>query len=196
MRTAAETKRQVRAEMRARLKQIGSVPFRDGSSPALARLENEALWQRARSILGYWATGHEIDIWPALERARGLGKTVALPRYDRNNQLYGAAEAPYDLRDLARDAFGILEPPADSPRVAPNRLDFILVPGLAFDVMGRRLGRGKGFYDRLLAEVNGIKCGVALDEQIVDALPAEPHDVAMNIILTPTRWLIVPPAGS
>jgi 5-formyltetrahydrofolate cyclo-ligase len=69
-----------------------------------------------------------------------------------------------------------------------NQLDFLLVPGVAFDRSGRRLGRGKGFYDRLLAGVTGMKCGVAWDEQIVHELPAEPHDIAMDLMLTPSRW--------
>jgi 5-formyltetrahydrofolate cyclo-ligase len=64
-----------------------------------------------------------------------------------------------------------------------------LVPGVAFDVRGGRLGRGRGFYDRLLAGVSGAKCGVAFDEQIVDAVPAGPLDIRLNCILTPTRWI-------
>jgi 5-formyltetrahydrofolate cyclo-ligase len=69
-----------------------------------------------------------------------------------------------------------------------NRLDFALVPGLGFTTDGRRLGRGKGYYDRVLAQVRGFKCGVAFDQQIVDEIPAEPHDAQLDCILTPTRW--------
>ncbi|MEO7298989.1 MAG: 5-formyltetrahydrofolate cyclo-ligase, partial [Verrucomicrobiota bacterium] len=58
-----------------------------------------------------------------------------------------------------------------------------------FDLTGRRLGRGKGFYDRLLAEIPGTKCGVCFDEQIVEEIPTESHDVRMDYVLTPTRWL-------
>ena len=68
-----------------------------------------------------------------------------------------------------------------------NRLDLVLVPGVAFDLQGRRLGRGRGFYDRLLADVDGIKCGIAFDEQMVNEVPAGPPDVRLNFILTPTR---------
>jgi 5-formyltetrahydrofolate cyclo-ligase len=75
-----------------------------------------------------------------------------------------------------------------------NRLDLALVPGLAFDSGGRRIGRGKGFFDRLLVEVTGVKCGVGMDEQVLDEIPAETHDIAMNFIATPTRWLAVPSA--
>ncbi|HLP77584.1 MAG TPA: 5-formyltetrahydrofolate cyclo-ligase, partial [Candidatus Paceibacterota bacterium] len=73
--------------------------------------------------------------------------------------------------------------------VSLNQLDLVLVPGVAFDACGRRLGRGKGFYDRLLADTRGIKCGVAFDEQIVTGIPVEPHDVLVDCILTPTRWI-------
>ncbi|MBP9903534.1 MAG: 5-formyltetrahydrofolate cyclo-ligase, partial [Verrucomicrobia bacterium] len=70
-----------------------------------------------------------------------------------------------------------------------NRLDLVLVPGVAFDPRGGRLGRGQGYYDRLLAGVRGTKCGVAFDEQIVDAVPVGPLDIRLNCILTPTRWI-------
>jgi len=73
--------------------------------------------------------------------------------------------------------------------ISGNRLDLILVPGIAFDLRGRRLGRGKGYYDRWLPALRGKTCGVAFDEQIVDDIPLEPHDVVVNCILTPTRWI-------
>jgi 5-formyltetrahydrofolate cyclo-ligase len=60
---------------------------------------------------------------------------------------------------------------------------------VAFDLHGRRLGRGKGFYDRLLARTRGTKCGVAFDEQIVAKITVEPHDAQVNCLLTPTRWI-------
>jgi 5-formyltetrahydrofolate cyclo-ligase len=64
-----------------------------------------------------------------------------------------------------------------------------LVPGVVFDQEGRRLGRGKGFYDRLLPSVGGPLCGVAFDWQVLPAIPVEPHDHVLNYILTPSRWL-------
>jgi len=64
----------------------------------------------------------------------------------------------------------------------------IVAPGIAFDLRGRRLGRGKGFYDRLLANAAGVKCGICFDEQLLAEIPVEPHDVALDFIATPTRW--------
>jgi 5-formyltetrahydrofolate cyclo-ligase len=72
-------------------------------------------------------------------------------------------------------------------------VDLILVPGLAFDLRGRRLGRGKGYYDQLLRGLRGITCGVAFDQQIVAEIPVEPHDVRVNCVLTPTRWIQLEP---
>ena len=89
--------------------------------------------------------------------------------------------------------FGVREPGADCPLISLNQLDLILVPGVTFDLTGHRLGRGKGFYDRLLAGFCGHKCGVAFEAQIVAAVPAEPHDVLVNSILTPTRWHLCRP---
>ncbi len=97
------------------------------------------------------------------------------------------------ITDLSKNIrvgeFGIREPVADCAQISLNLLDLILVPGVAFDLHGWRLGRGKGFYDRLLAAVRGFTCGVAFDEQIVAQIPVESHDVHVNCILTPTRWL-------
>jgi 5-formyltetrahydrofolate cyclo-ligase len=89
---------------------------------------------------------------------------------------------------LGTGKFGVREPVASCEKIVLKHLDLILVPGLAFGLDGHRLGRGKGFYDRLLAVLHGPACGVAFDEQIVSVLPVEPHDLRLNCILTPTRW--------
>jgi 5-formyltetrahydrofolate cyclo-ligase len=62
-----------------------------------------------------------------------------------------------------------------------------LVPGVAFDVHGHRLGRGRGFYDRILAQASGIRCGVAYDFQLLEQIPTEAHDALMNFVMTPSR---------
>jgi 5-formyltetrahydrofolate cyclo-ligase len=90
------------------------------------------------------------------------------------------------LADLRTGAFGILEPSADAPVAEPTALELILVPGLLFDRSGGRLGRGRGLYDRLLAEVGPTctKVGVSREERVVASLPLEPHDVRMDALVT------------
>ena len=189
-------KRELRAEVRRRLASLDSAQIQTASAQAVRQLLSDPRWHDAQAILAYSPIGHELNLWPAFDTARALGKKIALPRFDAHSGTYCAAVIPDDKGALAQAAFGILEPPPSAPCIPLNRLDFAVVPGLAFDPWGRRLGRGKGFYDRLLVQVNGIKCGVALDQQIVEELPAEPHDIVMNLILTPTRWLFMPPGAS
>ena len=81
------------------------------------------------------------------------------------------------------------EPAATCEEIPLNKFDLMLVPGVAFDLSGNRLGRGQGFYDRILAEASGIKCGVAHDFQLLEKIPAEPHDAKVDFIFTPSRGL-------
>ncbi|HEY0551695.1 MAG TPA: 5-formyltetrahydrofolate cyclo-ligase [Verrucomicrobiae bacterium] len=150
-------------------------------------LRHQLAWREANSILGFAPLSDEPDMMPLLEESWASNKRVALPRYDADSSVYAAC-AVSTRNEISPGNFGLLEPVAGCPVVPLNQLDFILVPGVAFDLAGRRLGRGKGFYDRLLAGVHGHKCGVAFDAQIVAHLPEEPHDIRVDSILTPTRW--------
>jgi 5-formyltetrahydrofolate cyclo-ligase len=130
----------------------------------------------------------EIDITPLLSQALHDGKQVALLRFEPLSSRYLPASIDR-LDELLPGKFGILEPPPNAPTVSLNQLDLAFVPGIAFDRCGHRLGRGQGHYDQLLAEFRGVKCGVAFDAQIVEEIPVEAHDVLMDYVLTPTRWL-------
>jgi 5-formyltetrahydrofolate cyclo-ligase len=156
-------------------------------------LLSQSVWAQAKSVLCFAPMADEPNVWPIIEDALHAKRAVALPRYDKLRSTYEAARITARITarsQCVRGAFGALEPSADCPAVSLNQLDLILVPAVAFDFAGRRLGRGKGFYDRLLAEVRGHKCGVCFDEQIVTELPEEPHDVRVNSIVTPTRWQV------
>jgi len=184
-----ENKAELRRSIRASLKAMTPDQRATASVQACALLEQQTVWKKAKLIFFYAPMPEELDIWPLLSDSLAAGKTVALPRFDSATQRYVACQVMDIARDLGYGKFGIREPGGDCIAVPPNRLDLVLVPGVAFDVHGRRLGRGKGFYDQLLATVRGRTCGVAFDEQIVDAIPVEPHDVHLNCILTPTRWI-------
>ncbi len=152
-------------------------------------LEEQALWKQAQSVLFFAPLPEELDVWPLLAKAISLGKAVALPRFVAEEKTYVACEVRHLTRDVRVGYFGIREPAERCAPVSSNRVDLILVPGVAFDLHGRRLGRGKGFYDQLLTMVRGMTCGVAFDEQVVPEIPIEPHDVELNCLLTPTRWI-------
>ncbi len=160
-----------------------------GSAQARGLLARHPLWRGAKSILFYAPMPGELDVWPLLEEALKGHKLVALPRFSQTRKDYEARQVQDPARDVARGQFGIREPGEGCVTVSLEQIDLILVPGVAFDCRGYRLGRGKGYYDRLLRGYRGIACGVGFDEQLAEAVPVEPHDFRLNCILTPTRWI-------
>jgi 5-formyltetrahydrofolate cyclo-ligase len=182
-------KSMLRSQAKARLEQMTADERAVASRLARELLTRQTRWQEARTILFFAPLPEELDVWPLLNEALAANKSVALPRYDKQTSQYLACEVRHPERDLRPGQFGILEPNGACPQFVLNRLDFILVPGLAFDLRGARLGRGKGYYDRLLPAVRGVTCGVAFEQQIFRELPAASHDIHVSCILTPTRWI-------
>ncbi len=185
--TSQIAKAGLRREIRARLEALTPAQRTVASAAACERLRAQPIWQQARSILFYAPLPGELDLWPLLREAVVERKVVALPRFLAESRSYMACQVQDLSRDIIPGQYSIREPAAACPPV-PLVLDLILVPGLAFDLQGRRLGRGKGFYDQLLAAARGTTCGVAFDEQIVAEVPVEEHDIRLSCILTPSRW--------
>ncbi len=152
------------------------------------RLGGLKIWREARTILAFAALADEPVLDELLAEAIASGRQIALPRFDEATSGYQAVAVRDWSRDLVAAKFGVREPKPDGLVVPWKQLDLVLVPGVAFDFRGARLGRGRGFYDRLLVDSAGHRCGVAFDVQIAEAVPEEVHDRRMNSILTPTRW--------
>ena len=185
---APDAKALLRAETRARIAAL-SPEFRASESQRLcARILAWPVFQRARCILLTASLRDELDLSPLIPLAQALGTRCALPALDAVHGGYVAREWSRPLDALPVGAYGVREPGTDCPVVPFPALDFILVPGLAFTPSGMRLGRGKGYFDRLLSHVpNAVTCGVGFDEQVVPTIPVEPHDVALDHLLTPSR---------
>jgi 5-formyltetrahydrofolate cyclo-ligase len=183
----------LRKEVRLALAEISDAERQRLSHSLCEAFRTVPIWNASSTVLLFAPLKNEPDIAPLIDEALMKGKTVALPRFDAERGRYTPCEVRSRL-NLATGPFGVLEPDPQSPVFSAKQLDIILVPGIAFDLTGRRLGRGKGHYDRLLAEVSGHKCGVCFDAQVVPSVPEEPHDIRLNSILTPTRWLPCQPA--
>ena len=184
----AAQKRELRREMRQRLKALTPGARREASLAACALLRAQEIWRHAQSVLFYAPMEDEIDVAPLVAEALAEGKVAALPGFVAATGAYEAFVIHHVTDDCAPGKFGIAEPKPGCERRAINRLDLVLAPGVGFALTGHRLGRGRGFYDRLLAQTTAIKCGVAFDPQIVEHIPAEAHDILMDCLLTPTRW--------
>jgi len=158
--------------------------LREAANRAIAsRLTCLPEFQAARRILFYISYGEEVDTRELMQRVFGA-KVVLVPRVN-GNDLHVHEIASFE--DLRPGAFGILEPSAEAPEVAPTEAELVVVPGAAFDLHGARIGYGKGYYDRLLEGVNAAKIGLAYDRQIVAAIPVEPHDIPMDLLITNER---------
>ena len=143
-----------------------------------ALLEKSAPFLVAEHILLYHSLPDEVSTHAFLKKWGGK-KHFYLPRVNGVN----LDILPYEQSRLELGSFHIEEPTGDD-LIDPDKLELIVTPGVAFDSKGNRLGRGKGYYDRLLATTKATKIGVAYHFQIVDELPAEPHDVPMDIVIT------------
>jgi 5-formyltetrahydrofolate cyclo-ligase len=179
----------LRKQIHTLLQKISPATRTTASAQICERLKEQSFFQSAATVLFFAPLPGEADAWPLLEETLAAGKTAALPRFDPAEQSYVACRMQNLRTEIVAGQFGIREPGPGCVEIPFGRLDLILVPGVAFDLRGSRLGRGKGFYDRLLAEIRGVKCGVAFDEQIVDEVPAGNLDVPVDFILTPTRCL-------
>ena len=177
----------LRSKIRARLDEISAAGHEAASLKICLKLKAQPFFQKAASVLFFAPLPNEVDVWPLLEQSLAAEKTVALPFFDRDKNNYSARQIKNPADEIVSGKFGVREPTSICVEIPPDRINLVLVPGVAFDLCGNRLGRGKGFYDRLLAEIRGLKVGIAFDEQIVDEVPSEKLDVPMDFILTPTR---------
>ena len=190
--TPSELKTQLRIGLRAEARRFSSAQRAEASAQICERLREQEVWSSAQSILFYAPMPEEPDLHPLLAHALAEEKAVILPRYSSRDGVYVACLVRDLEKQLQPGTFGIREPAIECPIFDLKKLDLILVPGVGFALTGFRLGRGKGYYDRLLAQVSGFKCGIAFDWQVAVEVPAESHDIRLDCILTPTRWHEVP----
>lgn len=144
-------------------------------------LENTKSFQTAERILFYASKQNEVSTTQWIQDALAAGKKIYLPKVNNDHLLICPIQSWEDLKE---GSFGILEPCENLEPSHPKELDLILVPGLAFDKKGNRMGYGKGFYDRLLKQTKALRIGLAFKEQIVDELPVEDHDEAVDLVIT------------
>lgn len=186
--TPRATKAALRAEALARRDRIDPA-FRIEASLAVADLfPLDRLPVAGKTVAGFLPIRSEIDARPLMARLREAGARLALPAF-------AAKDAPMTFRvfarggDLVATGFGTYGPGPEAETVHP---DMVICPLAAFDRTGARIGYGKGHYDRALTELHNIQkisvLGLAFSVQEVDVIPAEPHDRALDGILTETGY--------
>ena len=180
-------KRELRTRMQAVRKVIPVEACAERSTRANARVIELPEFARAKVIVGYSAIRKELDPSELLRMAAEHGKRVGLPRVD------GGVLSLHEYKpgdQLEESGWGILEPLSAAPGIAAESVDLVVVPALALDSAGHRIGYGRGFYDRLLPLMaSAFRVGVAYDFQLVPEIPHEPHDVVMHCVVSDARIL-------
>ena len=177
------TKQDLRRFIRAQKKEHAAAQLAAMSEEITNRVFASAWWQEASTLLLYYPLSDEVDVRPLIREAFEEGKRVLLPVVKGEELVLHLYEGESSLRE---GAFGIMEP--QGPLFAPeyyDEIDVAIIPGMAFDGAGHRLGRGKGYYDRLLPKREAAKLvGVCWPFQLFDEVPAEPHDISVEEVIS------------
>lgn len=187
--SSASRKAEIRAFVLGKRDALPLAEHREEGHAIVGRLLVSEAFRKARTVLGYCSFGSEIDTTPLLNAILAAGKTLVLPKLNPaagGLDLYAVTSLDADLRP---GTWGIREPDSACAPVALTAIDFILVPGIAFDRRGGRIGYGKGYYDKLLAAFHAVNryppaVAAAFDLQIVDSIPMESHDVPVDALVT------------
>jgi 5-formyltetrahydrofolate cyclo-ligase len=188
-----EAKRTLRFSVIAARDTLSAVRRAEASRAIAARVLELPQYAAARSVLLTLPFRSEWDATIVAHDALAAGKRVVVPRVDAPARILSLHTVGSLTADIAEGYRGIPEPRADLPLAAAGDIDLALVPGVAFDERGRRLGYGGGYYDRLLPllATDVPRIAGAFDEQVVGSVPAAAHDLTVDFIATPTRLIVV-----
>ncbi|MFD2369633.1 5-formyltetrahydrofolate cyclo-ligase [Brevibacillus sp. GCM10020057] len=186
-----EEKQQLRKRIIEERQQMPAAMRASYSAQACRHLAASERLAQARAIMAFHPFGAELDILPFVQEAMARGQEIWLPLTISS----GRRIVPYRYEGphmLKQGVYGIWEPdPALSVAADLDRLDAVLVPGVAFDRQGGRMGYGGGYYDRFLAGLvrRPLLVGVAFAMQVVDAVPREPHDILLDGLVTESGFI-------
>jgi 5-formyltetrahydrofolate cyclo-ligase len=181
-------KNTIRASIISQRKKMPLPDITQKSALIKERLFGLEEFQRSQTILFYVSYGSEVATHKMIQACLASGKKVVVPCTDAKNRKLSLSELRR-WEDLGVGAYLIPEPRVECRcDVSLDAVDLIIIPGIAFDPAGHRIGHGMGYYDRLLSEnVKAIKVALAFELQLVEKIPSEHHDVSVDIIITEKR---------
>jgi 5-formyltetrahydrofolate cyclo-ligase len=181
-------KPELRQQMRAQRLQLTPADVQARSKAICARLAGMTVFLGGRHVFTYVSRGNEVQTHELIRDLLMDGKRVGVPTFDSERDAYHATWIRHFPDDLQPGKLDILEPRMDKVRRAEwDKFEVLLIPGLAFDARGHRLGRGKGYFDRMLEQAPGVKVALAYDFEVLAEVPVAAHDVPMDFIVTETR---------
>lgn len=185
-----EKKQELREQVASRLESIPKEDLDQKNQVVVEKLFDFANFLEAKIALLYLNSPWEIDSRDIIERSLEMGKIVVLPLINRDRPRVALYKIDSPERDITQDAGGFLTPDIGRCKKVPiDCIDIAIVPGLAFDEKGGRIGSGDGYYDHLIPRlpITTRKVAVALEDQVVSMVPMESHDKYVDIIITDSR---------
>jgi 5-formyltetrahydrofolate cyclo-ligase len=178
-----EIKRQLRREIRAKINAFPAQYIEESDAAIAERVCAMPEFIRAKTIFTFYSIGREPDTHRIIRRALDMGKTVSLPVCFKGGIM--EARAIKDIGELRESQMmGLMEPLDSTHVVAPEEIDFIVVPALAYDEAGYRVGYGGGYYDRFLARTKAYTVGITREALMMEEVPREAHDIPVQCIVT------------
>lgn len=177
------SKEDIRKSIRQKKKLLSSEDKLQASELVFKQLFQLEQWKKANRVLSYHSLPDELQTIEYLDKM--LLKELFLPKVDGDTLKIVA----YDKSRLITGAYNILEPD-DNNYFPVEDIELIIIPGVAFDKQKNRLGRGKGYYDKLLSNTEAFKIGICYDFQLVDEISTDAHDIKMDIVIAPNCVII------
>jgi 5,10-methenyltetrahydrofolate synthetase len=178
----SDEKEAIREIIKEKRNLVSNKEVQEKSSEIVEKLFSLPEFQTAKTVMFYWALPNEVQSNDAIKAAKEMGKKVVMPIM-RQGQI--SVRYFTGFENLRPGPHGLLEPVGDDS--VKERIDLIIVPGLAFDNKGARIGFGMGCYDSFLRLTNGKKAGLCFDFQLFDVLPKESKDIPMDFVVTETK---------
>ncbi len=176
------SKQALRARIRKSQPRWTQQEYAAESERIVEKLKQHPRLAAARTLLLYYPLPDEVDTRTLIDELAAAGKQVLLPKVIDGNQM--EMRRYTGSGDLHTGAFGIMEP-AGTPFAHYAQIDLAVVPGMAFDAAGHRLGRGKGYYDRFLSQLpHTYKIGICFPYRLLDNIPADQHDIPMDEVVS------------
>ena len=194
--TIFNDKKMLRKEILAKRKNIDTAKKEDMDKKIVDKFYESKYYKEAKNIFIYISYDSEIDTKEIINKALIDNKRVYVPRTEFKTRLMDAVEIA-SLDNLIESEYGILEPSIEESHIEPNELDLIVVPGVAFDRNGGRMGYGAGFYDRYFKKIGKDnikkieKLALAYDFQILDKIPMNEQDVPVSHIITEKEFMYI-----
>jgi 5-formyltetrahydrofolate cyclo-ligase len=190
MEEVREKKQEIRDNIARKIGALGPDEVAAKTKAIEERLFEFANFLEARIVLLYTPATNEVDTTEIIKRSTLYSKIIVLPAYDPETHKMSLLKIDDPAKDLVQGPRGNLEPNAARCKVVPlDCLDIAIIPGLAMDEKGGRIGMGQGYYDRLIPDlpITTRKVGLVFEDQIVPLVPLESHDKHVDIVVTEKR---------